>query len=360
MALGSSFSYYYGCRSDALWVHHNRVPRLPDLAAPRPSHRLCRGARRPTRPRQRLRRARRPGDSRRRGAAPRAPRALSPGRSASAARPDRRRTRRGPGPPQLRPRRRRPLQRARHQDARWRASGRERRAPARRPGRAAGRGRARGRALATHPPRLAARCGPGGPRAPDRPRPPPPAAGTRIRSIDAGTGPPVVFLHGLGASLYTWRHILPPIMQAGFRVIAFDNRGFGESEKPPTGYRNADYERLATALLDSLHIQDAVLVGHSMGGAIAAEVAIRDPQRVRGLVLIGAAGLGAREPMLFKVARWPVLGPLMVSFRGRSLTERLLRSTYADPEKITPADVDQYYAAAAYPGYGTALRAVLR
>ena len=186
------------------------------------------------------------------------------------------------------------------------------------------------------------------------------AAGTRIRYIDAGTGPPVLFLHGLGASLYTWRHILQPIMQAGFRVIAFDNRGFGESDKPPTGYRNADYERLATALLDSLHIQDAVLVGHSMGGAIAAEVAIRDPQRVRGLVLIGAAGLGAREPLLFKVARWPVLGPLMVSFRGRSLTERLLRSTYADPEKVTPADVDQYYASVADPSYGAALRAVLR
>src|SRR5207245_8239072 len=175
-----------------------------------------------------------------------------------------------------------------------------------------------------------------------------------------GPGPPAVCLHGLGASLYTWRHSRPPIMQAGFRVIAFDNRGFGESEKPPTGYRNVDYERLATALLDSLHIQDAVLVGHSMGGAIAAEVAIRDPRRVRGLVLIGAAGLGAREPLLFKVARWPVLSPLRLSFRGRGLTERLLRSTYADPAKVTPGDVDQYYAPVADPAYGTALRAVLR
>ena len=181
MALGSSFSYYYGSRSDTLWVHHNRVPRLPDLAAPRPGHRLCRGARRPTRPRQRLRRARRPGDSRRRGAAPRPPRALSPGRSPSAARPDRRRTRRGPGPPQLRPRRRRPLHRARHQDARWRASGRERRAAARRPGRAAGRGRARGRALATDAPGMAARCGSGARPAPDRRRRAHRGAGARGR-----------------------------------------------------------------------------------------------------------------------------------------------------------------------------------
>ena len=184
--------------------------------------------------------------------------------------------------------------------------------------------------------------------------------GTRIRYIDAGTGAPVVFLHGLGASLYTWRNTLQPIMQAGFRVIAFDNRGFGESEKPPTGYRNPDYERVVTALLDALHVQDAVLVGHSMGGAIAAEVGIRDPQRVRGLVLIGAAGLGAREPLLFKVARWPLLGPVIVSFRGRALTERLLRSTYADPQKVTSGDVDQYYAPVADPAYSTALRAVLR
>ncbi len=184
--------------------------------------------------------------------------------------------------------------------------------------------------------------------------------GTRIRYVDAGTGVPVVFLHGLGASLYTWRYTLQPIMHAGFRVIAFDNRGFGDSDKPLTGYRNADYERLAIALLDSLHVQDAVLVGHSMGGAVAAEVAIRDPQRVRGLVLIGAAGLGAREPLLFKLARWPLLGPLMVSFRGRGLTERLLRSTYADPAKVTPGDVDQYYAPVADPAYGTALRALLR
>src|SRR2546428_13939042 len=73
------------------------------------------------------------------------------------------------------------------------------------------------------------------------------AAGTRIRYIDAGTGPPIVFLHGLGASLYTWRHILPPIMQAGVRVIAFDNRGLGGSEKPPTRYRNVDYQRVAAA-----------------------------------------------------------------------------------------------------------------
>jgi pimeloyl-ACP methyl ester carboxylesterase len=183
---------------------------------------------------------------------------------------------------------------------------------------------------------------------------------TPIRYIDAGTGLPVIFLHGLGGSLYAWRHTLRPVKAAGFRVIAFDNRGLGFSGKPARGYDNGAYTRLVVALLDSLHLSDAVLVGHSFGGAIAADVAVEHPRRVRGLVLIGAAGLGAREPLLFRVARWPVVGPLALAFRGRGLTERLLRSAYADPDKVTPADVDQYYAPVAEPDYGRALRAVLR
>src|SRR5437899_2066439 len=101
--------------------------------------------------------------------------------------------------------------------------------------------------------------------------------GTRIRYIDAGRGAPVGFLHGLGASMYAWRKNLGAVAAAGFRVIAFDNRGFGLSDKPPGPYDNAAYARLAIALMDSLGLSDAVLVGHSMGGAIAAEVAIQCP-----------------------------------------------------------------------------------
>jgi pimeloyl-ACP methyl ester carboxylesterase len=184
--------------------------------------------------------------------------------------------------------------------------------------------------------------------------------GTRIRYIDAGRGVPVLFLHGLGASMYAWRKNLAPVAAAGFRVIAFDNRGFGASDKPPAPYDNAAYARLALALMDSLHLSDAALVGHSMGGAIAAEVAIAYPQRVRGLVLVGSVGLGAREPLLFRMARWPVLGRVALAFRGRGFTGRLLRATYFDPGKVTEADVDEYYAPVAQPEYGRALLGALR
>ena len=184
--------------------------------------------------------------------------------------------------------------------------------------------------------------------------------GTRLRMIDTGRGAPVVFVHGFGASLYSWRKTLPAVVAAGYRAIAFDNRGFGFSGKPAGGYDNAAYARLLVALLDSLGISSAVLVGHSMGGAIVAEVALALPDRVRGLVLIDPAGYGIRLPGVLKVARWPVVGAVAPWFRGRWITGRLLRSTYADPTNVSDANVDQYYAPVPDPGYGRALRGVLR
>ncbi len=184
--------------------------------------------------------------------------------------------------------------------------------------------------------------------------------GTRLRLIDSGNGTPVVFIHGFGASIYGWRYQLPPAVTAGYRVVAFDNRGFGFSDKPAHGYTNAAYAHLVVSLLDSLGIASAVLVGHSMGGAIAAEVALTYPDRVRGLVLIDAAGYGVRWPGVLKLARWPQVGAVVTRFRARWITGRILRSTFADPSKVTEADVDQYYAPVPDPAYGRALRGVLR
>src|SRR5437870_9701212 len=107
-------------------------------------------------------------------------------------------------------------------------------------------------------------------------------------------------------------------------------------------------------------ISSAVRVGHSMGGANAAEVALTFPYRVRGLVLIDAAGYGVRWPGVLKLARWPQVGAVVTRFRARWITARILRSTFADPSKVTEADVDQYYAPVPDPAYGRALRGVLR
>jgi pimeloyl-ACP methyl ester carboxylesterase len=184
--------------------------------------------------------------------------------------------------------------------------------------------------------------------------------GSRIRMIDTGNGTPVVFIHGIGASMYAWRYTLPAVVSAGYRAVVLDNRGFGFSDQPAHGYRNVDYGRLIVALLDSLGISSAVLVGHSMGGAIAVDVALAHPERVRGMVLIDAAGYGVRWPGVLKVVRWPFIGAVATTLRGRWITKRILRSSFAEPSKVTEADVDQYYAPVPRPSYGRALRGALR
>jgi pimeloyl-ACP methyl ester carboxylesterase len=67
-----------------------------------------------------------------------------------------------------------------------------------------------------------------------------------------------------------------------------------------------------------------------------------------------------RWPGVLKVARWPFVGGIATSFRGRWFTKKIVRSTYADPSKVTDADVDQYYAPVPGPHFGRALRGVLR
>ena len=97
-----------------------------------------------------------------------------------------------------------------------------------------------------------------------------------------------------------------------------------------------------------------------MGGAIAGEVALRYPDRVRGLVLIDAAGYGIRAPLVLRLASVPLIGSIATALRGRHAVERLLRFTYANPSRVTRADVDQYYAPVAAADFGPAFRAVLR
>ena len=184
--------------------------------------------------------------------------------------------------------------------------------------------------------------------------------GSRLRVLDVGRGPAVVLVHGLAASMYSWRYTIVPLVQAGYRVIAYDNRGFGFSDMPAHGYSNADYVHLLFGVLDSLGVADAVLVGHSMGGAIAADAALARPDRVRGLVLVDAAGLGVRWPFMLRVAKWPIVGPIFDHLRGRSATGGILRAIYGDGSRVTEQDIDQYYAPIALPDFGHSLRGVLR
>jgi pimeloyl-ACP methyl ester carboxylesterase len=111
--------------------------------------------------------------------------------------------------------------------------------------------------------------------------------GIRISCVDIGKGAPLLLLHGLGGSHDDWRMQIPEFA-AKYRVIVPDLRGFGASERrePFTIQRHA---RDMMALLSALAIESAHVVGISMGGAVAIELALRAPQAVASLVLVNTA-----------------------------------------------------------------------
>jgi non-heme chloroperoxidase len=91
------------------------------------------------------------------------------------------------------------------------------------------------------------------------------SAGIEIYYEDHGAGQPVVLIHGYPLSGRAWDKQVPALLEAGYRVITYDRRGFGQSSQPVTGY---DYDTFAAdlhALLEHLDLRDAVLAGHSMG-----------------------------------------------------------------------------------------------
>ncbi|HJU16279.1 MAG TPA: acetoin dehydrogenase dihydrolipoyllysine-residue acetyltransferase subunit [Stellaceae bacterium] len=120
------------------------------------------------------------------------------------------------------------------------------------------------------------------------------AGGTRLRILELGAGPgvPIVLLHGFGADLDTWMFVQPALAE-GRRTIALDLPGHGGSTK---AVGSGDAQSLAEpveAALAALDVARAHLVGHSLGGALAASLALERPERTASLTLIASAGLGA-------------------------------------------------------------------
>lgn len=120
------------------------------------------------------------------------------------------------------------------------------------------------------------------------------AAGIRTNYHDRGSGAPVLLIHGSGPGVSAWanwRGVMPALARQA-RVIAPDMVGFGYTERPAGFNYNLDnWVRQAVGLLDALELAQVDLVGNSFGGALALALAIRHPNRVRRLVLMGSVGV---------------------------------------------------------------------
>jgi pimeloyl-ACP methyl ester carboxylesterase len=115
--------------------------------------------------------------------------------------------------------------------------------------------------------------------------------GLPIRYLTAGSGPPLVLLHGAGDNSLDWRWIISDLAVT-HGVYAPDLPGSPDSARPAVDYSPAFFERSVVAFVDALDMGRATFVGNSLGGLIALRLALSEPARVTGLVLVDSAGLG--------------------------------------------------------------------
>ena len=137
--------------------------------------------------------------------------------------------------------------------------------------------------------------------------------GMPIRYLAAGEGPPVVLLHGAGDNALDWRWIMPHLA-ATHRVYALDLPGSPDSARPAADYSPAFFKRFVAAFVDALNIGRATFVGNSLGGLIALQLALSEPERAGALVLVDSAGLGRAVNPAFTSVNIPGLGEAALPF----------------------------------------------
>ena len=189
--------------------------------------------------------------------------------------------------------------------------------------------------------------------------------GVRLHYRDQGNpgGPPIVMVHGFSASLHAWE---PWVARLGrdYRIVTLDLPGHGLT-RAPAGYRPSidGYADLVDTVARRLSLGSYVVVGNSMGGAVAWDDALRHPGDVRALVLVDAAGWPERSqradgPLIFKVLANPVGRALIKNLDTRSMAADGLRDAYLDPALVTPALVDRYVELSRAPGHRDILLAI--
>ncbi|GMV12908.1 MAG: alpha/beta hydrolase [Sorangiineae bacterium PRO1] len=173
------------------------------------------------------------------------------------------------------------------------------------------------------------------------------ARGVRLRVAEDGTGPSVLYLHGLYLDHSTWQE-LTRLLGEGFHHVTPDLPGFGESEKPPTGRFAYDIDAFTDAIVDlygGLGLGRATVVGQGLGGAIAIALAARHPELVSKLVLLDAAWNELAPSLATRLAQVPVLGSLVVKqLAGRVAFRAFFRRTLLAPDaRLEDARIDRYY-----------------
>jgi len=180
--------------------------------------------------------------------------------------------------------------------------------------------------------------------------------GVGVHYLEAGEGPALVLIHGLGASTFTFQRVVPELARR-FRVVALDLKGFGFSDRPDGDYTLTAQADLVRQLMDRLGIEKASVLGHSMGGAVAMRLALAHPERVERLILASSASdleLGRR---IWGAALLGRLLPLVAPFtlHNRRFRELSLKSGFYETDRCTEQIIEGYMMPGRVRGYLRAL-----
>ena len=160
------------------------------------------------------------------------------------------------------------------------------------------------------------------------------AAGVRARVLEEGEGEPVLLVHGVAAWAENWSLAMPALAAAGYRAIAVDLPGFGQSARArkPRYFDAPDalYVRFVRDVLDRLELERVHLVGHSMGGAVAAVSAAAMPERFHSLTLVAPGAFGRFVPLSFRLSSFRV-ATIFARLAPTALVRSSIDACFADP-----------------------------
>jgi pimeloyl-ACP methyl ester carboxylesterase len=181
--------------------------------------------------------------------------------------------------------------------------------------------------------------------------------GVRLHYLDQGSpkGQTLVLLHGFAMSTDTWK---PWVKRLGrdFHVMSLDLPGFGLTRVAADWpYTYQAMAGVVDAFAKAKHLDRFSIAGSSMGGGVAWRYALNHPERVRGLILVDAAGWPELQPPvqhdpLIQAGENPVLRPVLTSLDYRSTLRSVFRTAYADPSRVDPAYVSRYTELSRAPG----------
>jgi pimeloyl-ACP methyl ester carboxylesterase len=188
--------------------------------------------------------------------------------------------------------------------------------------------------------------------------------GVVTRYLTAGSGPPLVLVHGAGDNTHDWSYVLP-LLGRSHQVLAPDLPGYSPGSTPASDYSPARLARFIARFMDAVGMGRAAVAGNSLGGLAALQLALSEPERITALCLVDSAGLGRAVNPALVVQRLPGIGELAIAV-GRRRPGAALRAgaravlLFGRPWRAPRSWLVEQYRAARQPGFLEATVASLR